>query len=249
MASLPLDPVYSRVLLSSFDEGCPADIIDLVSLLGSRDTLLINTVVSRDAANAARKKFVHRSGDHWMLLNVFRAFEDVEIEDRKQWCKDNFISIRAMNQVLDARKQLVERCTRLGLDCEPSAGDEVEPVLNSLIAGLFANTALLQADGTYRHTVTRQVRAIEMPFASDAADSSTQAVAIHPGSILHNKKSPAIVYDELVRQRLLPWIARLALERNTDHVPLAGHDVQDVRSRGLVYSAELDSFQGALRLL
>ncbi|GAA5946514.1 hypothetical protein JCM10213_002062 [Rhodosporidiobolus nylandii] len=182
MALLPLEPVYSRVLLSSFSEGCPREVLDLVSLLGSADQLLINTSATRDAATAARAKFIHRTGDHLMLLNILRAFEELEGKDeRKQWCKDNFISLKAMNGVLDARKQLRERVERLKLgDWEQSAGDEAEPVLGALVGGLFANTAIRMEDGTYRHTVTKQL------------------VSIHPSSSLHNKKAQAIVYDELV---------------------------------------------------
>ncbi|GAA5881642.1 hypothetical protein JCM3774_005706 [Rhodotorula dairenensis] len=182
MAQLPLEPVYARVLLTSFTEGCPREIIDLVSLLGSKDQLVINTASTREQANAARQKFVHRTGDHLMLLNILRAYEELDGKDeRKAWCKDNFVSFKAMQSVLDARKQLRERVERLGLgDWEQSVGDEAEPVLNALVGGLFANTALLQEDGSYRHTLTKQ------------------NVAIHPSSTLHNKKAPAIIYDELV---------------------------------------------------
>lgn len=158
MASLPLDPIYARVLLSSFDEGCPRDMIDLVSLLGSRDNLLVNTAATRQAADAARAKFLHRTGDHLMLLNVLRAFQDVrERDERKSWCRDNFVNLRAMAQVLEARRQLVERCKRLGLDCDVSSGDDAEPILNALVSGLFGNTAVLQPDGSYRHTGSRRV--------------------------------------------------------------------------------------------
>ncbi|EMS21675.1 hypothetical protein NBRC10512_002503 [Rhodotorula toruloides] len=182
MAQLPLDPVYARVLAASFIEGCPREMIDLVSLLGSKDQLLINTSSTRDAANAARQKFVHRTGDHMMLFNILRAYEELDGKDeRKQWCKDNFISFKAMSSVLDARKQLLERAQRLKLgDPDASAGDEAEPVLNALIGGLFANTALRQEDGSYRHTMTKQL------------------VAIHHSSTLHGKKAPAIIDDELV---------------------------------------------------
>ena len=159
MAQLPLEPVYARVLLTSFAEGCPREIIDLVSLLGSRDQLLINTASTREQANAARQKFVHRTGDHMLLLNILRAYEELDGKDeRKAWCKDNFVSFKAIQSVLDARKQLRERVERLGLgDWEESVGDEAEPVLNALVGGLFANTALLQEDGSYRHTLTKQV--------------------------------------------------------------------------------------------
>ncbi|KAG0659288.1 putative ATP-dependent RNA helicase dhr2 [Rhodotorula mucilaginosa] len=182
MAQLPLEPVYARVLLASFAEGCPREIIDLVSLLGSRDQLIINTASTREQATAARQKFIHRTGDHMMLLNILRAYEELDGKDeRKAWCMDNFVSFKAIQSVLDARKQLRERVERLGLgDWEESVGDDAEPVLNALVGGLFANTALLQEDGSYRHTLTKQ------------------NVAIHPSSTLHNKKAPAIVYDELV---------------------------------------------------
>ena len=168
MASLPLEPMYSRVLLASFASGCPRDIIDLVSLIGARDSLLVNTMSTREAANAARKKFVHRSGDHMMLLNVLRAYEDVETGERKKWCRDNYLNLRAMNLVIDSRKQLRERCERLRLDWEPSAGEDTDNVLSTLVEGLWANTALLQPDGSYRHSLTRQVcRLTFIPLESD----------------------------------------------------------------------------------
>lgn len=182
MASLPLEPVYSRILLSSFAEGCPKEIIDLLSLLGARDSLFINSATNREKANEMRMKFVHRTGDHKMLLNVLRAFEDVEDGERKEWCRDHFINLRAMGQVMDTRKQLIERCGRLegDWDCTRSVGEESDPVLGACLAGLFANTAFMMPDGTYRHSVTKQ------------------PVAIHPGSLLHNKRAQAIMYDELI---------------------------------------------------
>ncbi|GAA5915840.1 hypothetical protein JCM6882_006816 [Rhodosporidiobolus microsporus] len=182
MASLPLDPVYARVLLASFAEGCPREVIDLVSLINASDQLLPNSSSTRDQASAARSKFIHRSGDHMMLLNILKAFDELEGNDeRKAWCKANFVSLKALRSVLEARKQLRERVGRQKLgEWDQSAGDEAEPVLAALVGGLFANTALRQEDGTYRHTLTKQI------------------VNIHPSSSLHNKKVPAIIYDELV---------------------------------------------------
>lgn len=208
MASLPLDPVYSRVLLSSFSEGCPSDVIDLLSLLGSRDNLLNNSAAVRDQAEKARAKFVHRTGDHMMLLNMLRAYEDVEKDERRTWCKDHFVNHKVMQQVLQMRLQLRERCERLKLDWEMSVGEDAEPVLNSLVAGLFGNTALLQPDGSYRQTTSRRVgfrssrRRRLTHLLTDFAHPQT--IKIHPGSIMHNKKAPAILYDELVRDAHRP---------------------------------------------
>ncbi|KAK4056479.1 Salivary acidic proline-rich phosphoprotein 1/2 [Microbotryomycetes sp. JL221] len=191
MAYLPLDPTYARIVLASFENKCAQDVIDLVALLGLRDTLLVQTMAVREQASAARRKFIHRSGDHMTLLNVLRAFEDIQPTERKMWCREHYINFRAMTQVLDARKQLRERCQRLKLDIgeashdngsgqQTSDDENVDRVLLSLVAGLFANTALLQPDGSYRQA------------------NSQRTVNIHPSSSIHNKKVPMVLYDELV---------------------------------------------------
>ncbi|GAA6009758.1 hypothetical protein JCM11491_001088 [Sporobolomyces phaffii] len=201
MAQLPLDPVYAKVVLASFVQGCPLEAINLVALLGSKEQILAVSSHHRDEATERRKKFQHRSGDHWTLLNILEAFEELgqhapgdAREERKEWCRQHFISYKAMLQVLDARKQLRERIERLKLgdwetSCRTDFGGEdgakvgeegYEQVLNALTAGLFSNVAIRNEDGTYRHAITRS------------------AIAIHPSSSMHNRKAPAIVYDELV---------------------------------------------------
>lgn len=157
MSTFPLDPLYARVLLAAFDEGCPKEVIDLVALLGSRDSLLHSGSTVRDEANAARSQFIHRTGDHFMLLNVLRGFEEVDKVDQKQWCRTHFINFKTMGMVLETRRQLRERCDRLKLDPNISCGDQTDPVLSACMTGMFGNTALLQPDGSYRHALSRQV--------------------------------------------------------------------------------------------
>ena len=218
MAGLPLDPVYAKILLASFEMGCPKEVIELVALLGSRDSLLPTPFNQREAVNAARAKFAHRRGDHLMLLNVLRAFDEVDKSDRKEWCKANFVSLKAMGQVLEAKRQLVERCGRMKLDCSASAvggvdGEEEEVVLGACLAGLFGNVALMQADGSYKHAMTRQVsghpreklgRGLLSPswVLTDSpclcACTCSQPIYLHPGSLMYQKRAPGIMYDELV---------------------------------------------------
>lgn len=157
MVTLPLDPVYARILLASFDLGCGRDMIDLVALLGSKDTIFINSIATRDAANAARDKFIHRTGDHLTLLNVLRAYDDIDRAEQKTWCRGNFINHRALGQVLEARRQLTERCGRLGLDCTSTTGDDdSKPIRSALVTGLFNNVAFLQPDNlTYKNLARR----------------------------------------------------------------------------------------------
>jgi len=164
MAALPLEPKQAKVLLASFEHGCSAEIIDLLSLLGSADAILSVPFQHREAAGAARSKFIHRSGDHMMLLNILKAYEEIcesmpSAKERKAWCKDHYLSIKTLSQVLDARGQLRDRVHRLdsSLDCTLSAGDNEEPILLCLLAGLITNTAMRMPDGRYRRTTGSMV--------------------------------------------------------------------------------------------
>lgn len=187
MASLPLEPTLARVLLEATHEGCTRDVIDLVSLMGNRDGVFVSSAASQDEARAAHARFTHREGDHLMLLSVLRAFDDVPQQERREWCRANYIGMRALLNVAESRRQLRERLQRLGIDPDvgvASAGDDGSgdaSILRACLTGLFANVATLTPDGnSYAHRMTRQ------------------PVAIHPSSCLHGKRHAAIMYDELV---------------------------------------------------
>merc|ERR1712093_287558 len=187
MASLPLEPRQAKALLASFAHGCPLEMIDLLSLLGSADSLLSVPHNQRDEAAEVRSKFIHRSGDHMMLLNILRTFEDVSqtlksVKERRAWCRDHFLSLKTLNQVLDTRKQLRERVERmnLGFDWTVSCGDNDDLVLQSLLEGNFVNTAMRMPDGSYRRT------------------SGNMRIKIHPSSVLQGRRVDAIVFTDLV---------------------------------------------------
>ena len=169
MASLPLEPRQAKILLASFEYGCTSSIIDLLALLGSADALLAVPHSTRESANAVREKFAHRTGDHLMLLNVLRAYEEAAAalspRERRQWCRDHHFSQKTLNGVLDARKQLKERVDRLGLESAggPAADgaegtDNEDAILKCLLEGLFTNTAMRMPDNSYRRVMGTMVR-------------------------------------------------------------------------------------------
>lgn len=163
MASLPLEPRQAKILLSSFDYGCTSEIIDILALLGSADQLLTVPHAHRETAATAREKFVHRTGDHLMLLNILKAYEELcasmpALKERRAWCKDHFLSIKILNNVLDARKQLRERVERMGADWKAAsqktedmdAQAKEEAILRCITEGMRINTAMKLDDGSYR---------------------------------------------------------------------------------------------------
>lgn len=177
MAKLPLEPPQARCLAASFQNDCAADMIDILALLEHSDTLLINTVATRERAQEVRRRFLHRDGDHMFLLNILRSYQSLLDESRpkgankselKAWCQEHLINHKSMAGVLKSRQQLRERCKRLGLDWAKSADSQTshqdnregdsEPILSSLLSGFPCNTAVQQPDKSYLNPVTKVVR-------------------------------------------------------------------------------------------
>lgn len=115
--------------------GCTREILAIVAILSSSAKVFYDPgsgtaaesdepgardIERRDQAQAARAKFIHISGDHMTLLNVFRAYEDlVESSgndsksakaERRDWCNRHFLHERALAEALDIQTQLRRIC-------------------------------------------------------------------------------------------------------------------------------------------
>ncbi|KAL5343811.1 P-loop containing nucleoside triphosphate hydrolase protein [Aspergillus crustosus] len=192
IAKLPLTPTLGRVLLaaSDFGQDCLTDVIDIISCL-SVENIFLNTTSEekKEAAETARRDVYRREGDHLTMLSTVRAYA-LEHSDRKAWAERHLVSHRAMQSVMDVRKQLTAQCRQAKLlpstaESQDSANTSIrEPspvsILKSFLRGFSTNTARLVPDGSYRTVV------------------GNQTVAIHPSSVLFGKKMEAIMYNEFV---------------------------------------------------
>lgn len=68
--------VSVQAILLSPKFHCAEEILTIVSLL-SVDSVLYNPPAQRDEVQAARRKFISSEGDHLTLLNVYRAYKNV----------------------------------------------------------------------------------------------------------------------------------------------------------------------------
>lgn len=68
--------VSVQAILLSPKFHCAEEILTIVSLL-SVDSVLHNPPAQRDEVQAVRKKFISSEGDHLTLLNVYRAYKNV----------------------------------------------------------------------------------------------------------------------------------------------------------------------------
>ncbi|OQE14795.1 hypothetical protein PENFLA_c035G05573 [Penicillium flavigenum] len=188
IAKLPLTPTLGRVLLAAAEHGseCLLDVIDIISCL-SVENIFLNTTSEekKEAAEAARRDLYRREGDHLTMLTTVRVYA-AEQADRKAWAERHLVSHRAMQSVMDVRKQLRTQCRQAKLLTNEALNNtslhDPSPILilQSFLAGFATNTARLVPDGSYRTIV------------------GNQTVAIHPSSVLYGKKLEAIMYNEFV---------------------------------------------------
>ncbi|PGH18985.1 hypothetical protein AJ79_00018 [Helicocarpus griseus UAMH5409] len=195
IAKLPLTAQLGRVLLASAEHGpdCLRDVIDIISCL-SVENIFLNTTSEekKEEAEKARRELYRREGDHLTMLATVRAYA-AENSDRKAWANRHLVSHRAMQAVMDVRKQLITQCRQAKLlpsdkDAKTkddrvtliSSEENPVPILKSFLTGFASNTARLFPDGSYKTIV------------------GNQTVAIHPSSVLFGRKVEAIMYNEYV---------------------------------------------------
>lgn len=181
---------------------------------------------------AAHRRFASYEGDLPTLLNVYKAWRkeavyisatrpskmrkklEKDVINKKvssskllhgDWCKQNFISGRALARAYDVRAQLSELCARslekngLALDIHLSCASEMTSFFKCICAGLFLQVAtrmpsppqdknssrLGHMSSTRGHYKTRQGK---------------QSVSIHPLSTLFGRNPPpkCVVYTDLL---------------------------------------------------
>ncbi|XP_052850765.1 ATP-dependent RNA helicase DHX33 isoform X2 [Drosophila gunungcola] len=207
MVQYPLDPKYSKLLLTASSFGCMEEILSLVSVLSS-DHVFVSNSDKNEMAALAHAKFQSKHGDHLTLLNVFNAF--CKTEKPKMWSHDNYLNLRSLTYARNVRRQLAEISERLNLVFNSS--DDIEMLKKCILNGFFENIAVLQRDGFYI-TVSGNIRA-----------------KIHPSSVLHGKYKPNyILFTEIVQteQTFLRQVTEICIEWITEIVPF----VKNIPSR------------------
>jgi ATP-dependent RNA helicase DHR2 len=189
IAKFPLTPTLGRVLVEAArpERDCLLDVIDIISAL-SVENVFLNLVTEerKEEAEEARRELYRREGDHMTLLVTVQRYAE-ETSDRKAWCIRHFVSHRAMQNVMNVRKQLRQQCQQLKLlapgdeqDASNPSEERTNNILACMLRGFVANTARMMPDGSYKTL------------------NGNQLVAIHPGSVLFGRKVEAIVFNEFV---------------------------------------------------
>lgn len=147
MIKFPLDPHYSKILLSACQYNCLEEALTVVSLLSS-ESILLSPPSKREQAQSVRQKFCSAYGDHITLLNIYREFNNIGQTNKRTWCHEHFINMRNILHAREIRSQLEEICRSCDMNIT-SCGGQMDQLRKCLLMGLFTNVAELHRDKTY----------------------------------------------------------------------------------------------------
>uniref|UniRef100_A0ACD5VN89 Uncharacterized protein n=1 Tax=Avena sativa TaxID=4498 RepID=A0ACD5VN89_AVESA len=179
VAEMPLDPMISKMILSSNDFGCSDEILTIAAFL-SVQSVWVSMRGVRKEFDEAKLRFAAAEGDHVTFLNIYKGFH--QSGKSSQWCYKNFLNHQALKKVIEIRAQLVRVMKRFGILLK-SCDRDMQAVRKAIIAGSFANSCHLEEYG--QNGMYKTIR-------------TSQEVYIHPSSVLFRVNPKWVVYQSLV---------------------------------------------------
>ncbi|XP_057947962.1 probable pre-mRNA-splicing factor ATP-dependent RNA helicase DEAH9 isoform X3 [Malania oleifera] len=179
VAEIPLDPMVSKMILSSSQLECSEEIITIAAIL-SVQSIWVSVRGAQKELDEVKLRFAAAEGDHVTYLNIYKGF--LQSGKSSQWCHKNFVNYHAMKKVIEVREQLRRIAQRVGIVLKSCEGD-MQAVRKAIIAGFFTNACHLEAfsqNGMYK-----TIR-------------SSQEVYIHPSSVLFRVNPKWVIYHSLV---------------------------------------------------
>ncbi|PHT72335.1 putative pre-mRNA-splicing factor ATP-dependent RNA helicase DHX16 [Capsicum annuum] len=148
MAEFPLDPMLSKMIVTSDKYKCSDEIISIAAMLSVGNSIFYRPKDKQIHANNARMNFhTGNVGDHIALLKVYYSWKETNFST--QWCYENYIQVRSMKKARDIRDQLEGLLDRVEIELSSNVND-LEAIKKSITSGFFPHLARLQKNGSYR---------------------------------------------------------------------------------------------------
>ncbi|MCD6422044.1 ATP-dependent RNA helicase, partial [bacterium] len=149
MAELPLEPKLARMIIEAEKHHCVEEVCTIASFLSASRSVFVSPK-ERDLRELAREK--HQAffsnepfpSDFLAFLRVWEAFQEHLLQagglkkEVKEWAKNNFLSLRTLEEVSQIRRQLLRILRRNGYH-PPKEKTSLEAVGKAITAGLLMN--------------------------------------------------------------------------------------------------------------
>jgi ATP-dependent RNA helicase DDX35 len=153
MGEFPVEVKFAKMLMESVRLGCTEECITIAAVSQVQSIFhFARSGSQKRERDAAIGSFVHETGDHLTAVRIMRGSEWRDA----QWCKDNFLNVRALQKVGEITDQLRRFMLRMsggGTRRLPSLSDDGsgdQAVLKALVKGLVFNVARMMPGGKYK---------------------------------------------------------------------------------------------------
>ncbi|XP_075999733.1 DEAD/H (Asp-Glu-Ala-Asp/His) box polypeptide 32a [Genypterus blacodes] len=147
ISELPLDPQMAKALLASCEFDCVSEMLTIAAMLSAPTCFLEPPAGMIHEAAQCHRKFQHREGDHFTLINIYSAFKEIQSEryfSVEKWCRDYFLDHSALMMADAIRSELTDTMSRIELPVsEPAFGTRTntQNLKRALLAGFFMQIA------------------------------------------------------------------------------------------------------------
>ncbi|XP_075997854.1 putative pre-mRNA-splicing factor ATP-dependent RNA helicase DHX32 [Genypterus blacodes] len=144
MSEFPLEPQMSKTLLASCEFDCVSEVVTIAAMLTVPSCFMVPSV---DLRPLCHMKLQHPEGDHFTLINVYKAFKQSQQDpycDLEKWCQDLCLSHNALLMADALRSELVDTLKRIELPVSiPAFGSRTNTlnIKRALLAGFFMQVA------------------------------------------------------------------------------------------------------------
>ncbi|KAF3927460.1 hypothetical protein ABW21_db0208484 [Orbilia brochopaga] len=156
MASFPMEPALSKLLIMSVEYGCSEEMLTIISML-SVPSVFYRPKERQEESDAAREKFFVPESDHLTLLHVYTQWKSNGFADG--WCIKHFLHPKALRRAREIRQQLLDIMKFQKLEIT-SCGTDWDVARKCICSGYFAQAAKVKGIGEYinlRTSVTVQL--------------------------------------------------------------------------------------------
>lgn len=195
MSEFPLDPQLSKSILASCEFDCVDEMLTIAAMVTAPNCFSHLPRGAEEAALSCWKMFLHPDGDHFTLINIYKAYQDMTLNAASEhcvekWCHDYFLNCSALRTAEVIRAELLEIIKRIELPyTEPAFGSE-ENTLNikkALLSGYFMQIARdVDGSGNYLMLTHKQVAQLHPLSCYSVSRKMPEWVLFHKFSIAHS---------------------------------------------------------------
>ncbi|KAK9464958.1 pre-mRNA-splicing factor ATP-dependent RNA helicase prp16 [Lipomyces arxii] len=156
MASFPMEPSLSKLLIMSEEYECGEEMLTIVSML-SVPSVFYRPKERMEESDAAREKFFVSESDHLTLLNVYMQWKSNGYSDN--WCMRHFLHPKSLRRAKEIRQQLFDIMTYQKMNLV-ACGTDWDLIRKCICSGYFHQAAKVKGLGEYinlRTSVTVQL--------------------------------------------------------------------------------------------